>query len=82
MRHILYFTAEWCHPCKRTKPVAEELDRDGVIKIIFVDVDTNLELVANYEIKSVPTFVLIEDGKEVKRMNGAKTREDFDIFLS
>lgn len=82
MRHILYFTAEWCHPCKRTKPIAEELDRDGVIKIIFVDVDTSLDLIANYEIKAVPTFVLIEDGKEVKRMNGAKTREDFDIFLA
>ena len=82
MSHVLYFTAEWCHPCKRTKPIAEELDRDGVIKIIFVDVDTSLDLIANYEIKAVPTFVLIEDGKEVKRMNGAKTREDFDIFLA
>lgn len=81
MRHLIYFTAEWCHPCKRTKPVAEELDRDGIIKIIFVDVDTNLDLVANYEIKSVPTFILIEDGKEIKRMNGAKTREDFEEFL-
>jgi thioredoxin 1 len=82
MRHVLYFTADWCNPCKRTKPVAEELNREGVVKIQFIDVDLAGDLVAAYEIKSVPTFVLIQDGKEVKRMNGAKTREDFDIFLS
>ena len=82
MRHLLYFTAEWCHPCKRVRPIAEEIDRDGIIKVLFVDADTNIDLLATYGIKSVPTFVLIEDGKEIKRMNGAKTREEFDIFLA
>jgi thiol-disulfide isomerase/thioredoxin len=82
MRHLLYFTADWCHPCKRTRPVVEDLNRDGVIKVQFIDVDTEVDLVATYEIKSVPTFILIEDNKEIKRMNGAKTKEDFDIFLA
>lgn len=82
MRHVLYFTADWCNPCKRTKPIAEELNREGIVKVQFIDVDLAGDLVTSYGIKSVPTFILIEDGKEVKRMNGAKTREDFDIFLS
>ena len=81
MRHILYFTAEWCNPCKRTRPIAEELDRDNVIKFQFIDADDNGDLCRKFEIKSIPTFILIEEGKETKRMNGAKTKEQIEEFL-
>jgi thioredoxin-like negative regulator of GroEL len=80
--HVLYFTAEWCNPCQRSKPIAEELKRDGIIDFLFVDADTELELVQKFEVKSVPTYILIEDGKEVKRMNGAKNRDQFLEFVS
>jgi thiol-disulfide isomerase/thioredoxin len=82
MKHILYFTAEWCNPCQRTKPIAEELNRDGIIDIQFIDADSELELIKSFEIKSIPTFILIKNGKEIKRMNGAKTREQFLEFIS
>lgn len=82
MKHVLYFTAEWCNPCQRTRPIAEELKRDGVIDFIFVDADTEIELLEKFGIKSVPTYILLEDGKEVKRMNGAKTRDQFLEFVS
>jgi len=80
--HVLYFTAEWCNPCARTRPVAEELKRDGVIDFIFVDADSETELVENFGIKTIPTYVLLEDGIEVKRMNGAKTRQEFLDFVN
>jgi thioredoxin 1 len=82
MRHILYFTAEWCNPCQRTKPIAEDLDRDNIIKFQFIDADDNGDLCRKFEIKAVPTFILIEDGKEIRRMNGAKTREQFEEFIN
>ena len=82
MSHVLYFTAEWCNPCQRTKPVAEELKRDGIIDFIFVDADTELELIEKFGIKSIPTYILIQDGQEVKRMNGAKTKEQFLEFVN
>ena len=82
MIHVLYFTAEWCNPCQRTRPVAEELKRDGLIDFIFVDADTEIELLEQFWIKSVPTYILIKDGIEVKRMSGAKTREDFLDFIN
>lgn len=82
MSHVLYFTAEWCNPCQRTRPVAEELKRDGVIDFIFVDADTEIELLEKFGIKSVPTYVLLEDGREVKRMSGAKTRDQFLEFIN
>ena len=81
MRHILYFTADWCNPCKRTKPIAEELDRDNVIKFQFIDADDNGDLCRKFEIKAIPTFILIEDNKELRRMNGAKTREQIEEFI-
>ena len=81
MSHVLYFTADWCNPCQRTRPVAEELSRDGLIDFIFVDADTEIELLEKFAIKSVPTYILLEDGREVKRMNGAKTRQEFLDFI-
>jgi thioredoxin 1 len=79
--HVLYFTAEWCNPCQRTRPVAEELKRDGLIDFIFVDADTEIDLLEDFGIRSVPTYILIQDGLEVKRMNGAKTRQEFLDFI-
>lgn len=81
MSHVLYFTAEWCNPCQRTRPIAEELKRDGLIDFIFVDADSEIELLQKFGIKSVPTYILLEDGREVKRMNGTKTRKEFLDFI-
>jgi len=80
--HVLYFTAEWCNPCQRKRPEAEELKREGVIDFIFIDADNEIELVQEFEIKSIPTYLLIKDGSEVKRMNGAKTRQEFLDFMN
>lgn len=73
MRHIIYFTAEWCNPCKRTKPFAEELKQEGY-PIQFVDADSELDMVKNFSIKSVPTFIVMDDNVEISRTNGAKTK--------
>ena len=80
MRHVLYFTADWCNPCQRTRPVADELKREGVIDFLFIDADTEIELLEKFGIKSIPTYILIEDGLEVDRMNGAKTKDEFLKF--
>lgn len=82
MSHVLYFTAEWCNPCQRTRPVAEELKRDGVVDFVFVDADSEIELIEKFGIKSIPTYILLDDGREVKRMNGAKTRQEFLDFIN
>jgi thioredoxin 1 len=80
--HVLYFTAEWCNPCARTRPIAEELKRDGIIDFVFVDADTETELVQKFQIKSIPTYILIQDGEEVKRTNGAKTKDQLLDFVN
>jgi thioredoxin 1 len=81
MKHILYFTAEWCNPCKRVRPIVEELDRDNVIKVQFIDSDNNVDLCKRFDIKAIPTFILIEDGNELRRINGAKTKDQLESFI-
>lgn len=76
MKTIYYFTAEWCQPCKRTRPIVEDLNRDQTIAgFQIIDVDVNNELVKTFNIKSVPTFILFDNGEELKRETGGKTRE-------
>ncbi len=81
MSHVLYFTADWCNPCQRTKPIAEQLHSEGIINFEFIDADSEIDMIKQFSIKAVPTYILIKDGKEVKRMNGAKTREQFLEFI-
>ena len=76
MRHILYFTAEWCNPCKKVRPIVEELDRESAdTRFQIVDADSEIDLVKSFEVRSIPTFILIEDGKEIKRLSGAQTKD-------
>ena len=82
MSHVLYFTADWCNPCKKVKPIVEEMNRESIIKFQLVDVDSEMELVKRFEIRSVPTFILIEDGKEIKRTTGAQTRGQLEEFIN
>jgi len=76
-----YFTADWCGPCKKVRPIVEQVNQDSTIKFQLVDVDSELELVKAFEIKSVPTFIIIKDGEVVNRVTGAKTKQELLEFL-
>jgi thioredoxin 1 len=82
MKHVLYFTADWCNPCKKVKPIIEEMNRESITKFQMIDVDSEIELVKRFDIKSVPTFILIENGVEVKRITGAQTRAQLENFIN
>lgn len=76
MREIYYFTAEWCQPCKKTRPIVEELNKEqAVAGFQIIDVDTAQDIVKTFNISSVPTFVIFDNGIEVKREIGSKTKD-------
>ena len=76
MRTIYYFTADWCQPCKKTRPIVEELNHEQTIAgFQIIDVDSATDLVKVFGIQAVPTFILFNDGVEIKREVGGKTRE-------
>lgn len=83
MKSVYYFTADWCQPCKRTKPIVEELNREQTeVKFQIIDVDDNADLALTFNIKSIPTFILIEEGKEINRIIGGKSREELVDFIN
>jgi thioredoxin 1 len=65
-RKVIAFTATWCQPCQRNKPKLAELERKGVT-IVHVDIDAQPALAQQYNIKTVPTYVVTEGDKEVER---------------
>ena len=81
MKNVFYFTAEWCGPCKKTRPIVEEMKREG-FEFQIIDADYEQLLVKRFEIKSVPTFILFENEKEVARISGAKTRKELENFIN
>ena len=70
------FWAEWCGPCKMLSPVIEELAQefDGKVLVGKVNVDEEPELASAFNISSIPTLVVLKDGKVVNRATGARPK--------
>ena len=72
---LIDFYATWCNPCKELEPIIEEVANEhNNIKIVKVDVDKCKELVSKYNIKAMPTLIVIEKGNEINRSLGADSR--------
>ncbi len=81
MKTVFYFTADWCPPCKKVKPIVENMKKEG-FEFQMIDADYEQLLVKRFEVKSIPTFILMENGKEINRISGAQTRESLVKFIN
>ncbi len=70
---IVDFWATWCGPCRMIAPVLDELSEtfESKVKIGKVNVDENRELAGQYRVMSIPTLLMIKDGKVVNQQVGA-----------
>lgn len=68
---LVDFSTQWCVPCKKMKPVIEEIEKENRdVKVIYIDADVNKELVKKYKISGVPVFIVFKGGKEEFRHVG------------
>lgn len=75
-RVLVDFFATWCGPCKRLGPILDELSEEVDFKVIKVDVDQFPGLAGNYQVRSIPTLVVIENGNILATELGLKTKEE------
>lgn len=79
---IIKVFAAWCQPCKQMTPILEKLAEEFPnIKFATINVDEERELVAALEISSVPTFIIVHQGKFITGFAGQKSYDDFKKII-
>ncbi len=71
---IVDFWAEWCGPCKMIAPALEEIaaEHQGKLTVAKLNVDDNPDTARRFDVMSIPTLLVFQEGQPVKRLVGAK----------
>ena len=77
---LIDFTATWCGPCQKMKPIIEQLHREGY-PVRQVDVDQHRALAQRYNVTALPTFILVVNDQEVARLVGARPESELRRML-
>ncbi|EDW33169.1 GL24652 [Drosophila persimilis] len=81
---IVDFFATWCNPCKLLTPRIENIvgENAGSIKLAKVDIDEHSELALDYDVGAVPVLVVLQNGKEIKRMVGLQDEDKIRAWVA
>jgi thioredoxin 1 len=71
---IVDFWAEWCGPCKMIAPILDEIaiEQAGKLTVAKLNVDDNPDAARRFDVMSIPTLIVFQDGQAKKRLVGAK----------
>lgn len=74
---VIDFWAEWCGPCKHISPIVDELAEEyaGKIEVGKYDVDDNSDILADYNIRNIPTILFFKGGQLVDKFVGAASKD-------
>ena len=74
---LLYFSTEWCIPCKKMKPLILQIKKeDSEIEVLSIDADVNNDLIKKYKIKGIPVVILFKNNEEVFRHVGLISKKE------
>lgn len=77
-RVLVDFYADWCGPCQRLAPLLDSIDAIDVLK---VNVDAFPNLASRYGVMSIPTLILFNEGKEVRKEIGFRTIDEIEELI-
>jgi thiol-disulfide isomerase/thioredoxin len=83
--HVFFFTADWCGDCRFIKPQMPEIEKDfSDWHFVEVDRDKYIDVAAEWNIFGIPSFVVIQNGKELGRLvnKDRKTKQEIADFLN
>ena len=73
MKQILYFSGKFCAPCSSFKPTIDKISQQ--LNVVYIDVDENNLVVAEYGVRSVPTLVFLRDNRMVEKRSGVMSEQ-------
>jgi thioredoxin 1 len=81
---LVDFWAEWCMPCRMLAPTIEQVADDfaGKIRVGKVDTDGNQAIGVDYEISAIPTVIIFQGGKPVKKFVGLTNKADLESAIN
>lgn len=80
---IVDFWASWCNPCKMMIPIMNEIEEElkEEVKVCKVNVDEERDLALQFDVMSIPTFLIFKEGKVVAKTVGVQDKEEIISLL-
>ncbi len=80
---LIDFWASWCGPCRMMSPVIDAIaeEKQDSVKVCKINIDEEQNLAVKYNVMSIPTFVVIKDGKETGRSVGVQDKSEIESML-
>lgn len=81
---LLDFWAEWCGPCRMIAPILDEIatNHQGKLKVVKLNIDENPQTPQKFNIRSIPTLLLFNNGSVAAQQVGAVSKAQLESFLS